>query len=223
MRKMFCFIGVIMLITSCAVHVNEIPYSRRNYDNVPLNQILSNELGDKLISKGQEDYQNALKILNTPDFKINTVQFPYSKGTILPLAGETKQCFLYFDKRHDPINYGHIGIAVHKTSGEIRPFISSASGFYSKNIPEFTTAKASFIDNNCEGCFKQEFVFNGRVNNNLKFMYREYVNDMARPAFHQELQYDLNESNIIGFKGLRIEVIKATNINIEYKVLSSFK
>mgnify|MGYP001043013533 CR=1 FL=1 len=53
-------------------------------------------------------------------------------------------------------------------------------------------------------------------------MYREYINDMARPAFNQELQYDLNESNIIGFKGLRIEVILATNTKIEYKVLSSF-
>ena len=60
------------------------------------------------------------------------------------------------------------------------------------------------------------------MGSNLKFIYREYINDMARPAFNQELQYDLNESNIIGFKGLRIEVIKATNTNIQYKVLSSF-
>ena len=45
---------------------------------------------------------------------------------------------------------------------------------------------------------------------------------MARPAFNQDLQYDLNDSNIVGFKGLRIEVIKATNTSIEYKILSSF-
>lgn len=45
---------------------------------------------------------------------------------------------------------------------------------------------------------------------------------MARPAFNQELQYDLNESNTVGFKGLRMEIVNATNTSIEYKVLSSF-
>ena len=45
---------------------------------------------------------------------------------------------------------------------------------------------------------------------------------MARPAFNQDLQYDLADGNIVGFKGLRIEIIKATNTNIEYKILSNF-
>ena len=30
------------------------------------------------------------------------------------------------------------------------------------------------------------------------------------------------QSNIIGFKGLRLEVVNATNTNIDYKILSSF-
>ena len=53
-------------------------------------------------------------------------------------------------------------------------------------------------------------------------MYREYVNNMARPSFSQDLQYDLSESNIIGIKGLRIEVLKAGNTKIEYKIVKSF-
>jgi hypothetical protein len=79
-----------------------------------------------------------------------------------------------------------------------------------------------FVSDDCSNCFKQEFIFNGKVGNNLKFVYREYINDMAKPAFNQDLQYDLNESNVVGFKGLRLEIIKATNTNIEYKILSSF-
>ena len=70
--------------------------------------------------------------------------------------------------------------------------------------------------------YKQEFIYNGRIGNNLKFIYREYVNDYARPAFSQDLQYDLSESNIIGFKGLRIEILEVTNTKIKYKVLSYF-
>jgi hypothetical protein len=46
---------------------------------------------------------------------------------------------------------------------------------------------------------------------------------MARPSFTQDLQYDLSEGNIVGFKGLRIEIIKAQNTKIEYKILSFFR
>jgi len=67
-----------------------------------------------------------------------------------------------------------------------------------------------------------EFIYNGVSGNTAKFTYREYSNDYARPAFTQETQYDLNESKIIGFKGLRIEILKTTNIGITYKVLSGF-
>lgn len=70
--------------------------------------------------------------------------------------------------------------------------------------------------------FKQEFIYNGKVGSGVKFIYREYINNTARPAFQQDLQYDLNESNIIGFKGLRIEIVNASNTSIEYKILSEF-
>lgn len=70
--------------------------------------------------------------------------------------------------------------------------------------------------------FKQEFIYNGRVNNSLKFIYREFNGDLARPSFTQEVQYDFNQSNIIGFKNLSIEILNATNQEIEYKVITPF-
>ena len=70
--------------------------------------------------------------------------------------------------------------------------------------------------------FEQQLIYNGRVGDNLKFVYREFNKNMARSAFSQEVQYDLSESNIIGFKEVRIEVIEATNSNITYKVLKHF-
>ena len=70
--------------------------------------------------------------------------------------------------------------------------------------------------------FKQEFIYNGRVNNSLKFIYREFNGDLARPSFTQEVQYDLNQSNIIGFKDLSIEILDATNQEIKYTVIKHF-
>ena len=66
--------------------------------------------------------------------------------------------------------------------------------------------------------FKQELIYNGKSNNVVKISYREFVNDLARPSFTQEIVYDLTESNIIGFKGMTIEVIEATNTSIKYKI-----
>jgi len=70
--------------------------------------------------------------------------------------------------------------------------------------------------------FVQELIYNGRVDNNLRFIYREFSNDLVRPAFTQEIQYDSNESSIIGFRDLRIEVISSSNIEIVYKLISNF-
>lgn len=54
----------------------------------------------------------------------------------------------------------------------------------------------------------------------LRIGYREFVDDMARPAFSQEFMYDLNPSGPteIAFQGLRIEVVKAGNLKIDYRV-----
>ena len=37
---------------------------------------------------------------------------------------------------------------------------------------------------------------------------------MARPAFDQEVTYDLREGSMIGFKGARVEILEATNMNV---------
>lgn len=70
--------------------------------------------------------------------------------------------------------------------------------------------------------FTQELIYNGRVGDDVKFVYREYSNDMARSAFSQQAQYDLNLSNIIAFKSAKLKIIEATNEFVVYEVLSHF-
>lgn len=70
------------------------------------------------------------------------------------------------------------------------------------------------------GSFKQELIYNGKSKDTIKLSYREYKEDWARPAFSQDLTYDLSEGKIIGFRGMRIEVLETTNSNIRFIVLS---
>lgn len=67
--------------------------------------------------------------------------------------------------------------------------------------------------------FKKELVYTGISQNVVSVMYREYQNDMARPAFSQDLKYDLSESKTVGYRGSRFEIIKATNQGLTYKTL----
>ena len=70
--------------------------------------------------------------------------------------------------------------------------------------------------------FIQELIYNGRVGSNLKFIYREFSDDIYRPDFIQYIQYDSSESSIIEIKDLRFEIIDATNAQLTYKLIRNF-
>ncbi|WP_428026894.1 hypothetical protein [Arcobacter sp.] len=76
-----------------------------------------------------------------------------------------------------------------------------------------------------ENSFKYQALYQGKVGNKIKISFREFKNDMARPAFTQDIIYELNSNKptIIGFKGLRIKIIKATNLDITYSVIKDYK
>lgn len=74
-----------------------------------------------------------------------------------------------------------------------------------------------------EGSFKQELLYNGKSKDTMKLQYREYRDNFARPAFFQDLTYDLTESKEIGFRGMMIEVLEATNSKIKFIVKSKMK
>lgn len=232
--KKVLFIGLLASLVSCATSIASVPLQRRVYNEPPQNEIVTKEIGDKLLVQGEEDYQEAVKILSVSNnIRIYNTAFPYSPGTVLPLSGNIENFKLYFDaksKQERAYNGGtseiYFGVAIRKSDDKAFLFYNQIAGTLGgleiKTDEVLTTEKTTYTDPNCKNCFKQEFVFNGKVDNNLKFIYREYSENMARPAFTQELQYDLKESNIIGFKGVRLEILKATNTVIEYKILSSF-
>jgi len=69
---------------------------------------------------------------------------------------------------------------------------------------------------------QQTLLYNGKIGNRITLSYREFSDDKARPAFTNEVVYDLSESKILGYKGARLEVVSASNTQLVYKVLSGF-
>jgi hypothetical protein len=67
--------------------------------------------------------------------------------------------------------------------------------------------------------FRRELVYSGSSKDGIQILYREYLDDKARPAFSQQLTYDLASGAEIGFGGARLKVIEATNVGIKFVVL----
>jgi len=74
-----------------------------------------------------------------------------------------------------------------------------------------------------ENSFQQTLLYSGKVGNKVKVGYREFSGPQARPAFSNDVDYDLDVSKVIGYKGARIEIIDATNESITYKVIQNFR
>ena len=70
-----------------------------------------------------------------------------------------------------------------------------------------------------EDSFKEELIYTGRSGNTIHISYREYKQDFARPAFFQELRYDMGQSTKVVFKQYKLKIIEATNEYIQFIVL----
>ncbi len=83
-------------------------------------------------------------------------------------------------------------------------------------VPYTTKVTGTAIDTT--GSIMYQLLYQGYAQGVLRFSYREYKDDMARPAFTQDLTYEYKpgESSLIGFKGLRMRVLDANNTKITY-------
>ncbi|MBY8962343.1 hypothetical protein KJK34_06235 [Flavobacterium sp. D11R37] len=211
------------LIISCGVP--SIPYNKELYFEPDLELFMTREVGDKIIESGERGFRNAYKIISiSKDLKILNISFPYKQGDVLPISEITPNYYLYHNNTKvifNNIAYT-VGLAENKKDGSIKPFINSINGFEVKHTDDLKLEKYNYYIDGCNNCFRNEIVYSGKSGNTIKFMYREYIDDLARPSFYQELQYDLTENNIIGFRGSRIEILKVTNTQIEYRIIKHF-
>jgi len=68
-----------------------------------------------------------------------------------------------------------------------------------------------------------EILYNGKKDNDIKLFYKEYIfveaDKLIRSTVTQELTYNLDESDIIRYKNYKIQVLKATDEAMTYKIL----
>lgn len=121
-------------------------------------------------------------------------------------------------REKDGAPYPKADVGLFPVANDIEVFWALGDGVWSSGA-----LKASFEIEYCahwqEGDFRRELIYSGISQGTVTITYKEFKDDLARPAFSQELRYDLNQGREVGFRGARFEILEATNSMIRYRVL----
>jgi len=154
------------------------------------NQTLTTILPGRYVEKGKDPFG---KYYEARDGKILEKGKPakYKGGIYVPENSPLKTEFYAISSSGNPLSYPRDGIPFVKSIQQTRDELS----------------------------FRKELVYTGISQTVVSILYREFKDDLARPAFSQDLKYDLSESKVVGYRGARFEIIKATNQGLTYKTL----
>jgi hypothetical protein len=121
------------------------------------------------------------------------------------------------------------GSPIRSTNNNVQLFISKTPPHQSKLIHAYMfgteeskcNISIGYVDFKIGGVdeLKKQLIYTGISKGVISVTYREFKNDMARPAFTQDLKFDLSEGKTIGFKGSRFNIIEANNTEIIYEVV----
>lgn len=223
MKKLLLASAVVLSLAGCATPLTNYQPTVENISEPPLNQVTKVSLGEPMLIQGRMTQREALYFA-----------VPQKMG-----AGRTIQSG-YFPKQGESDTYIQYSISSDTGAGKITETLLNdpSQGLMirkSDNALCAYTIYAMTVD--CRQGIQYEkrnwavasadnqqqtLLYNGKVGNKINIAYREFNSNMARPAFNNDVEYDLSESNQIGYKGALLEVIEATNQNITYKVIKNF-
>lgn len=181
----------------------------------PLDKTVTAYVGDHMVEKGVISQIEVLRVIQPIDGAMYNIpaktyaQLGFdSSQDFYEASGVTKKPFA------DPFNA--LSVDHNQDSQLCVVTVFGAESCYSGQFERQEVISES------SNSFQQTLIYSGRVGDNINIGYREFSSSVARPAFNNEVEYDLGESSTIGYKGALIEVIEANNNRIEYKLLRNF-
>lgn len=205
-----------LIMSGCAVKYDAYAPEKRYVDRPPLGQTTIVGIGDELLAKGVVVEGKALNIKRLVDGAL----FDIHPGVRAKVGDKGAEQFFE-------------GTGVRKSAFADDPDVLSVKTPDAKQVCVVTITSqrvcydADFaitdVSYEQEASFQQTLLYNGRVGNKIRIGYREFSNSRARPAFNNEVEYDLSTSNRIGYKGAELEVLNADNTSITYRVISTFR
>lgn len=208
-------------LAGCATPKYNYHVASKDISKPPIGSTNTVDIGDKLLVQGKFTEREALYI--AADTKVGG--YKLGPGYYLKTGDDSKAQY------YRPVNQISNGGVV-QMGFLTDPFQAVMLGVDKKlcvisvmSAKTCTTqheAKPATTTLESDDSFQQTLIYSGKVGNKINIGYREFSSNMARPAFNNSVEYDLNESKQIGYKGALLEVVDANNQNITYKVLRNF-
>lgn len=214
--------GLCWALGGCA----SVPYTgaetRTQVINYPdVGQVVTAQVGDSLLRKGLMVEERAL-VVTAP---VNQAMYQIPAGTYKQVGADAKRWYYAIAGTGGAVTWNSFladvprALAVNK--GDPRGELCVVGGLASNPCYQAFWEQKTVLSAHTQS-FQQTLIYSGRVGNKINIGYREFSNDLARPAFNNDVEYDLGQSNVIGYKGAEIEVLEATNSSIKYRVVKPF-
>ncbi len=224
MKNLHGLLAFGLLLSGCVPAMNTIlPATERKYGHVPShNTIVKAEIGETIYSEFDYSVSPKAIVLNSAKVSGHKIEENTElSGT--KIDGRLAFCSISYNYQSS----WHPCFVDTNSDGAFDQYTNLGDGF--DNSFKDTKVEIKFTKSvdplTAKTGFKKELVYQGVSDGKVSIAYREFSNDMARPAYSQNVDYDLDssESTVIGFKGARIKVMKASGIFIEYQVVNGFK
>lgn len=208
-------IAFILTLSGCAATKFNADIDSQEVSFPEINKTNTQNLGTALVVQSKKYTFDAWEI--SEPFTVGIINVKIGPGVLLKVGQDAE--YYYF--RHESANANIDSVRVKIGTSEIC-YIGVNNVLYCGLIPQ--NQKLSLIKHtvNHKNSFQQDLIYTGKFGKKIRLAYREFSNDMARPAFTTDIEYDMSESNVIGYKDALIEVIDATNQKITYKLLKNF-
>lgn len=221
------FVGTLFscaLLSSCATTNTNYQAASVDISEPPIGQVVTADVGSTMVKQGK--YVESDAIYFPSPVKIGLLgAYTFSRGYYIKEGEDAKNEFY----QPEP---GPEGGRVDK-SALADPYKTILVGKSGNTVCGVTIMNVKACTKNVElrrlrrptlqaDGFQQTLIYSGRIGNKVNIAYREFSNSAARPAFNNDVEYDLSESKTIGYKGAEIEIIEATNRMIKYKVNRNF-
>lgn len=213
------------LLAACASPTYNYVPKVEAFSTPSIGDVVTVSVGDEMLSQGTIRYQSGIEV------PANTKISGYTlHGGFYPQTGQSqKSTYHSFLSGTGSLNgMGALSKnmlvdppqAVEAYSAENKLCVVTVFDLHTCRDRDFERTEKAFAG---EDSFQQTLLYSGRSGDQVSLSYREFSGDVARPAFSNDVDYDLTISNEVAYKGARLEIIEATNTSITYRVLSNFR
>lgn len=223
-----------MLGCGTTIHYIDAKHEIKNSSSLFVGQTLEKKIGEVMVANEDLHFYDGLIATSDynpkPQLFMGTITYPtIKKGYMFKKVGKFDNGDIMYvsinelhaygggwgDLKYQPLRiYSIITNSLGEPYGD-----ASSDGYFVRtwdDKPNFLATQRVYEKES----FREELTYMGKTKDTIKLSYREYMDNLARPAFTQDLMYDLAESKTISFKSMNIDIIEATNSSIKFIVKS---